>query len=136
MFDCYRSTFQVSERNAGNWAPHPRADVFYLTGSDGNGPGGSTGLTLVDITGASGAAERKRGRLADWIEAQEDAINELYGGDEPFLVRGVVLAPFDTRYNAETATRGGVDVIFGADALALLGGLQQAVYQAIIRDED
>ena len=136
MFDCYRSTFQVSERNAGNWAPHPRADVFYLTGSDGNGPGGSTGLTLVDITGASGAAERKRGRLADWIEAQEDAINELYGGDEPFLVRGVVLAPFDTRYNAETATRGGVDVIFGADALALLGGLQQAVYQPIIRDED
>ena len=90
----------------------------------------------VDITGASGAAERKRGRLADWIEAQEDAINELYGGDEPFLVRGVVLAPFDTRYNAETATRGGVDVIFGADALALHGGLQQAVYQAIIRDED
>ena len=78
-------------------------------------------MTLVDITGASGAAERKRGRLADWIEAQEDAINELYGGDEPFLVRGVVLAPFDTRYNAETATRGGVDVIFGADALALLG---------------
>ena len=59
-----------------------------------------------------------------------------YGGDEPFLVRGVVLAPFDTRYNAETATRGGVDVIFGADALALLGGLQQAVYQPIIRDED
>ena len=110
--------------------------MFYLTGSDGNGPGGSTGLTLVDITGASGAAERKRGRLADWIEAQEDAINELYGGDEPFLVRGVVLAPFDTRYNAETATRGGVDVIFGADALALLGGLQQAVYQPIIRDED
>ena len=90
----------------------------------------------MDITGASGAAERKRGRLADWIEAQEDAINELYGGDEPFLVRGVVLAPFDTRYNAETATRGGVDVIFAADALALLGGLQQAVYQPIIRDED
>ena len=52
MFDCYRSTFQVSERNAGNWPPHPRADVFYLTGSDGNGPGGSTGLTLVWISRA------------------------------------------------------------------------------------
>ena len=79
MFDCYRSTFQVSERNAGNWAPHPRADVFYLTGSDGNGPGGSTGLTLVDITGGSrsSAVAKKRGNLASWIEAQNDAINEL-----------------------------------------------------------
>ena len=90
----------------------------------------------VDITGASGAAERKRGRLADWIEAQEDAINELYGGDEPFLVRGVVLAPFVTRYKAETATKGGVDVIFGADAFALLGGLQEVVYRPSIGGED
>ena len=30
-----------------------------------------------------------------------------YGSDKkPFLVRGVVLAPYDTRYNAEAATPG------------------------------
>ena len=53
----------------------------------------------------------------------------LGSDDEPFLVRGVVLAPYDTRYNAEAATPGDVDVkvIAGADAFALLGALQQAV---------
>ena len=124
MFDCSGSSFEVSERIADNWPSHPRADVFYLTGSGGKGPGGSTGLTLVDITGASGAAEKKRKNLADWIEAEEKAINKKYGQKKkPFVVRGVVLAPFDTRYNAETAhTRGSVDVVFGADAFALLGG--------------
>ena len=129
-FDCYGSDFAVTTRKAGNWPSHPRADVFYLTGTGGQGPGGSTGLTLVDITGATGAATQKRKNLADWIEAQEDDINTQYGSDdEPFLVRGVVLAPYDTRYNAEAATLGDVDVkvIAGADAFALLGALQQAV---------
>ena len=126
---CVGSSFEVKQRNAGNWPSHPRADVFYLTGSGGNGPGGSTGLTLVDISGASGAAETKRNNLAGWIEAEEDAINELYRCEfELFVVRGVVLAPFETRYNAENNPTGGsVDVIFGAKAFALLGGLQQAV---------
>jgi len=100
--------------------------VFYLTGSGGKGPGGSTGLTLVDITGASGT-ETKRKNLADWIKAERNVINAMYGQKtKPFGVRGVVLAPFD--YKAETAvTRGGVDVVSGAKAYALLGGLQQAV---------
>ena len=41
-------------------------------------------------------------------------------------MRGVVLAPFVNK--AETAaTGGGVDVVSGAKAFALLGGLQQAV---------
>ena len=87
-------------------------------------------MTLVDISGASGAAEtKKRNNLAGWIEAEEDAINELYRCEfELFVVRGVVLAPFETRYNAENNPTGGsVDVIFGAKAFALLGGLQQAV---------
>jgi hypothetical protein len=128
---CVGSSFEVMQRNAGNWPSHPRADVFYLTGSGGNGPGGSTGLTLVDISGASGAAETKRNNLAGWIEAEEDAINERYRCEfKLFVVRGVVLAPFETRYNAENnppPTGGSVDVIFGARAFALLGGLQQAV---------
>ena len=48
-------------------------------------------MTLVDISGASGAAERKRNNLAGWIEAEEDAINELYRCEfELFVVRGVV----------------------------------------------
>ena len=145
-FDCSGSNFAVTTSKAGNWPSHPRADVFYLTGTGGKGPGGSTGLTLVDITGATGAATQKRKNLADWIEAQEDDINTQYGSsDEPFLVRGVVLAPYDTRYNAEAATPGDeeaatpgdveaatpgdvdVKVIVGADAFALLGALQQAV---------
>ena len=127
--DCYRSSFEVSELIGDDWPSHPRADVFYLTGSGGNGPGDSTGLTLVDITGASGAAETKRANLADWIEAEEDNINALYGQkNKPFVVRGVVLAPFEARYDAKTAQkRGSVDVVFGAKAFALLGGLQQAV---------
>ena len=126
---CVGSSFEVMQRNAGNWPSHPRADVFYLTGSGGNGPGGSTGLTLVDITGASGAAETKRNNLAGWIEAEEDAINERYRCElKPFVVRGVVLAPFEAKYNAKTAQkRRSVDVVFGPDAFALLGGLQQAV---------
>jgi hypothetical protein len=126
---CVGSSFEVMQRNAGNWPSHPRADVFYLTGSGGNGPGGSTGLTLVDISGASGAAETKRNNLAGWIEAEEDAINERYRCEfKPFVVRGVVLAPFETRYKRkDNPTGGSVDVIFGAKAFALLGGLQQAV---------
>lgn len=126
---CVGSSFEVKQRNAGNWPSHPRADVFYLTGSGGNGPGNSTGLTLVDISGASGAAETKRNNLAGWIEAEEDAINERYRCEfKPFVVRGVVLAPFETRYKRkDNPTGGSVDVIFGAKAFALLGGLQQAV---------
>ena len=124
--DCLGSSFQEVEPIGDDWPSHPRADVFYLTGSGGKGPGGSTGLTLVDITGASGT-ETKRNNLADWIKAEKKNINALYGQKtELFEVRGVVLAPFD--YKAETAvTRGGVDVVSGAEAYALLGGLQQAV---------
>jgi len=124
--DCPGSFFEVSETIGDDWPSHPRADVFYLTGSGGKGPGGSTGLTLVDITGASGT-ETKRKNLADWIKAERNVINAMYGQKtKPFGVRGVVLAPFD--YKAETAvTRGGVDVVSGAKAYALLGGLQQAV---------
>ena len=83
-------------------------------------------MTLVDITGASGT-ETKQKNLADWIKAERNVINAMYGQKtKPFGVRGVVLAPFD--YKAETAvTRGGVDVVSGAKAYALLGGLQQAV---------
>ena len=100
--------------------------MFYLTGSGGEGPGGSTGLTLVDITGAS-RTETKRKNLADWIEAEKNNIDDIYGQKtKPFGVRGVVLAPFVNK--AETAaTGGGVDVVSGAKAFALLGGLQQAV---------
>ena len=220
-FHCASSSFEVLKEHIDiNWPAHPLADVFYLTGSDGNGPGGSTGLTLVDITGGSrsSAVAKKRGNLASWIEAQNDAINELVdavdavdkdrsiavlldelklssylsrfeeqGWDDvdqisrldrdglvnlcrdvglaqkpghqarfiehfrerererereqerpkqPFVVRGVILAPFVTRYKAETATKGGVDVIFGADAFALLGGLQEVVYRPSIGGED
>jgi len=129
LFDCDGSSFEVSELIGDDWPSHPRADVFYLTGSGGNGPGDSTGLTLVDITGASGAAETKRDNLADWIEAEAKNINALYGQkNKPFVVRGVVLAPFQASYNAKTAQkRGSVDVVFGDKAFALLGGLQQAV---------
>jgi hypothetical protein len=126
--DCLGSSFQEVEPIGDDWPSHPRADVFYLTGSGGNGPGDSTGLTLVDITGASGAAEKKRDNLANWIEAERENINALYGQNKPFAVRGVVLAPFEAKYNAKTAQkRRSVDVVFGPDAFALLGGLQQAV---------
>ena len=83
-FDCYGSDFAVTTRKAGNWPSHPRADLFYLTGTGGQGPGGSTGLTLVDITGATGAATQKRKNLADWIEFQSLSI--LTGFDERFHI--------------------------------------------------
>ena len=69
-------------------------------------------------------------------EREREREREQERPKQPFVVRGVVLAPFVTRYKAETATKGGVDVIFGADAFALLGGLQEVVYRPSIGGED